>query len=85
MIDSYIGTYFQDKALVKINSKILVTSQNTFKFCFYLNSLKGHVHNVRGVVNFASTVCTYDPEQSTFPCSSGPNPSEQKPNQTKTG
>ena len=40
--------------------------------------------NVLGVVNFASTVCIYA-EQSTFPCSSGPNPSEQKPNQTKTG
>ena len=34
---------------------------------------------MRGVVNFAGTVCTYDPEQSTFSCSSGPNPSEQKP------
>ena len=49
--------------------------------------LKGHDHNVSaysrrsvnawGVVNFASTVCTYYPGQSTFP-----NPSEQKPNQT---
>ena len=57
--------------------------------------LKGHDHNVsaysrrsvnvQGVVNFASTVCTYDPESSTFTCSSGPNPSEQLPNQTKTG
>ena len=40
--------------------------------------LKGHDHNVSaysrrsvnawGVVNFASTVCTYYPGQSTFPC-----------------
>ena len=62
--------------------------------CFLWQCLKGHVHNVsaysrrsvnvRDVVNFASTLCTYDPEQSTFPCSSGRNPSEQKPNQTIT-
>ena len=42
--------------------------------------------NVWGVVNFASIYRVQnDPEQSTFPCSSRSNPSEQKPNQTKTG
>ena len=43
-----------------------------------MRTLKGHDHNVSaysrrsvnawGVVNFASTVCTYYPGQSTFPC-----------------
>ena len=42
------------------------------------SQLKGHDHNVSaysrrsvnawGVVNFSSTVCTYHPGQSTFPC-----------------